>query len=268
LESVCLPPATSFAGAWSESAVHEKHPVTKPLSDALITKLTRSNRLDADDIEAIRRLPMRVNELGPKQKIVADGTRPAECCLLGEGFAVRSKMTPSGERQILSLHIPGEIPDLQSLHLHVMDHDLVTLTSCTLGFISHDNIRQLSRKQPNLADAFWRETLIDAAIFREWLVNLGRRPALPRLAHLLVELYRRLEAIGRASGGEFELPVTQEQLAECLGLSAVHLNRVLQGLRRKGVQKANRQSHQLIVLGFLEQLSGFDPTYLHLDPNV
>jgi CRP-like cAMP-binding protein len=242
--------------------------MTKILSDALITKLTRSNKLDADDIEAIRRLPMRLHELGPKETIAADGTRPAECCLLGEGFAVRSKLTSSGERQILSLHIPGEIPDLQSLHLHVMDHDLVALTPCKLGFISHHNIRQLNRRQPNLADAFWRETLIDAAIFREWLVNLGRRPALPRLAHLFVELYRRLEAIGRAAGGEFELPFTQEQLADCLGLSTVHLNRVLQELRRKGAVKPSRQFHQLVDLEFLERLSGFDATYLHLDPNV
>ena len=187
------------------------------LADALITKLTRSNRLDADDIDALRRLPMRVHELGPKEKIVADGARPAECCLLGEGFAVRTKTTADGQRQILSLHIPGEIPDLQSLHLHVMDHDLVTLTPCRLGFISHENIRHLNRRRPTLADAFWRETLIDAAIFREWIINLGRRPALPRLAHLFVELYRRLEAVGRASGANSNSPLRKNNLLNVSG---------------------------------------------------
>ncbi len=169
-----------------------------------------------------------------REVIVRDGERPTDCCLLVDGFAFRSKTTVDGERQVLSLHIPGEIPDLQSLPLGVMDHDLTTLTPCTLGFIAHADMIELNRARPNLAAALWRETLIDASIFREWIVNVGRRSATARLTHLLVELHRRLEAIGLTKGGEFGLPVTQADLADCLGLSTVHVNRVLQYLRREG----------------------------------
>jgi len=164
----------------------------------LLTKLTASTILDDDDTRAIQDLSIRSRELGPNKVIVAEGDRPRECCLIGEGFAFRSKTTFDGQRQVLSLHIPGEIPDLQSIHLKVMDHDLVTLTPCTLGYISHEEMRALTRRRPNVAAALWRETLIDAAIFREWVVNLGRRSATTRMLHLLAELYYRLKAIGQA----------------------------------------------------------------------
>jgi CRP-like cAMP-binding protein len=208
--------------------------VTGFLATTLITKLTVSDSLDGDDIRAIQRLPIRSRSLQGLEVIVADGARPTESCLLTEGIAFRSKTTFDGQRQILSLHIPGEIPDLQSLHLKVMDHDLMTLTPCTLGFISHDALWQLSRERPNVAAALWRETLIDAAIFREWIVNVGRRSAAADVAQLFIELHRRLEAVGRTKDAGFELPITQSVLGDCLGLSTVHVNRVLQDLRREG----------------------------------
>src|SRR3954471_13589982 len=145
--------------------------MTRHLLDALVTKLTATNVLNGDDIRAILALPVRSRRLGPHEAVAQDGTKPSECCLLGEGFAYRSKNTPDGQRQILSIHIPGEIPDLQSLHLKVMDHDLVTLSSCTLGFIAHSALRQLNIERSQVAAALWRETLVDAAIFREWIVN-------------------------------------------------------------------------------------------------
>ncbi|WP_246756911.1 Crp/Fnr family transcriptional regulator [Bradyrhizobium neotropicale] len=157
--------------------------MTGLLARTLTTKLTVSNSLDGDDIRALQNLPIRTRNLEALQVIVADGDRPAECCLLTEGFAFRSKTT-FGRRQVVSLHIPGEIPDLQSLHLKVMDHDLITLTPCITGVIPHDALRQLNRERPNVAAALWRETLIDAAIFREWIVNVGRRSAAARMTHL------------------------------------------------------------------------------------
>jgi len=232
----------------------------------LLTKLTASTILDDDDTRAIQDLSIRSRELGPNKVIVAEGDRPRECCLIGEGFAFRSKTTFDGQRQVLSLHIPGEIPDLQSVHLKLMDHDLVTLTPSTLGFISHEELRGLTRRRPNVAAALWRETLIDAAIFREWVVNLGRRSATTRMLHLLAELYYRLEAIGRARDGMFEFPITQTQLADCLGLSTVHVNRVLQELRKQDLVKVNRSEFQLLKLDELKHLAGFDPAYLHQDP--
>lgn len=199
---------------------------------------------------------------------LSDGSRPGECCLLAEGFAVCSKTTPEGYRQILSVHLPGEIPDLQSLHLHVMDHDLTTLSPCTLGFMSHSDIRDLCRKRPTVADALWRETLIDSAIFRECIVNVGQRPAAGRLAHTLLELHTRLKAIGKTRDGEFDVSITQDELSDCLGISAVHANRVLQELRRDGLINVERSDFRILDRQRLVELAGFDPLYLHLSPDL
>ena len=238
------------------------------LTSALITKLTVSNVLDNEDVEALRRLPVHQREFKAREAIVSDGQRPHECCLIGDGFAFRSKTTSEGQRQVLSLHIPGEVPDLQSLHLKVMDHDLTTLTPCTLGFIPHAAVMSLTKERPNVAAALWRETLIDAAIFREWLLSLGRRSADARMAHLLLELHRRLEAVGRAREWEFELPVTQADLGDCLGLSTVHVNRVLQQLRKEDLIEVQRTNFRLVDPQKLEALAEFDPTYLHLRPEI
>ena len=147
------------------------------LAAALVTKLKVSNNLSEDDVQAIEALPIRRRDLEAQQRIVTDGDRPTDCCLLFSGFAYRANTIIDGRRQVLSLHIPGEIPDMQSLHLHVMDHDLITMTPSVVGLISHDAVKTLGRARPAVADAFWRETLIDAAIFREWIVNVGARPA-------------------------------------------------------------------------------------------
>src|SRR3569833_1485573 len=155
--------------------LHSKErPVPGNMATSLVTKLMVSNILDEADIRAILNLPIRARAVGSHESIVKEGDRPHDCCLIGDGFAFRSKTTSDGQRLILSLHIPGEIPDLQSLHLKLMDHDLTTLTPCTLGFVPHEAVRSLARTRPNVAAALWRETLIDAAIFREWVVDLGR----------------------------------------------------------------------------------------------
>ncbi|MCA6124551.1 Crp/Fnr family transcriptional regulator [Bradyrhizobium sp. WSM 1704] len=236
------------------------------LSDALLRKITVSNKLDGKDVEAIRNLSIERRMTGPREIVVHDGERPTQCCLVVEGFMFRAKTTFDGQRQILSLHVPGEIPDLQSLHLRIMDHDLVTLTSCTLGFIPHEALKRLNSARPNVAAALWRETLIDAAIFREWIVNVGRRTGLARMAHLLSELRRRLEVIGRASDGAFRLPITQAELADCLAMSTVHVNRVLQELRREGLIEVERSAFHLLNQPKLEELGQFDPHYLHQTP--
>ena len=235
---------------------------------ALVQKLTKTNRLDQDDILAIQQLPIQSKRVPAQHCFVRDGDRPSESCLIVDGFAFRSKLTPDGQRQILSLHIPGEIPDLQSLHLHVMDHDLTTLTECTLGFIKHEALRELNLRRPNVASALWRETLIDAAIFREWIVNVGRRPARVRTAHLLAELYERLELIGRTTNGSFELPITQIELADCLGLSVVHVNRTLQELRHAGLVATERRTFHLLDKSGVEEVGQFEKIYLHQRPAI
>lgn len=238
------------------------------LASSLITKLSVSNNLDAEDIRSLHGLRIRERHVEAGEIIVADGDRPSECCLLAAGFAFRSKTTSAGGRQVLSIHIPGEIPDLQGLHLKIMDHDLTTVTRCTLGFITHDDLKAVTRQRANLAAALWRETLIDGAIFREWIVNVGRREAIARMAHLLIELHRRLKSIGYTRDGEFNLPITQAELGDCLGLSVVHTNRVLQSLRKEGLVAASRSEFNILRPHEMEELAGFDPTYLHLAPST
>lgn len=238
-----------------------------PFAAALIKKLSVSNTIDADDRQALEELPITGRFYDPQQTIVHEYDRPSHCCLVVDGFVIRSK-SAEGQRQILSIHISGEIPDLQSLHLHVMDHELSTLTGCTLGFIAHDVLRQLCVARPNLAAALWRETLVDAAIFREWIVNVGRRSSVARMAHLIVEMWERLDHIGRTRDGAFEFPVTQVELADCLGLTPVHVNRVLQQLRQDKLLHLARKECNILEKGRLEELGQFEPTYLHLSPQL
>lgn len=238
--------------------------MSRPLLDSLLTKLKAASDLDSDDLRAIASLPIRTRHLDPHEFIVKEGDRTHECCLIADGFAFRSKATWQGQTQILSLHVPGEIPDLHSLHLELMDHDLKALSRCTLGFIPHAAIKSLNANRPRVAAALWRETLVDASIFREWMFNIGSRVGVTRMAHLLAELNRRLEVIGMAKNGVFDLPITQVELGECLGLTGVHVNRVLKQLRAEGLVRTSRSVFELLDIDLMEERGEFDPDYLHL----
>ena len=233
---------------------------------ALLRRLNTVSGLDDADIAAIRALPINVRHWEAGRTIVSDGERPTDCCLVIEGFCVRAKTILDGQRQILSIHIPGEIPDLQSLHLHRMDHDLIAVAPSTLGFISHTSMRALTRTNPNIAEVLWRDTLIDSAIFREWIVNVGQRPAASRLAHTVVELRRRLAVIGREAGDTFEMPLTQEQISEALGITPVHANRIIRQLRDDGIVDINRGRVTVLNEAKLADLAQFDDRYLHQSP--
>jgi CRP-like cAMP-binding protein len=147
-----------------------------------------------------------------------------------------------------------------------MDHDLIPLVSSTLGFISHASLRALTRARPNVAEVLWRDTLIDAAIFREWIVNVGQRPATSRLAHVVLELRSRLAVMGRVRGDTFEMPLTQEQVGEALGITPVHANRIIKQLRDERIVDINRGRVTVLDETKLEELGQFDDLYLHQDP--
>jgi CRP-like cAMP-binding protein len=234
----------------------------------LIRKLETIVDLSAEEREAVLGLPLTIRTVPADHDLVRDGDRPSECCMIVEGFVCRYKLTAEGKRQIMSFHIPGDIPDLQSLHLHVMDHSLGTLVPSKVGFIQHDDIREITRRYPRIADAFWRDTLIDAAVFREWMVGIGRRSAYTRIAHVLCELMVRLRSVGLSSDHQIELPITQAELGDALGLSTVHVNRVLQELRGDGlITLRGRYLHVQDWPG-LKRAGEFDPLYLHLAPKA
>lgn len=234
---------------------------------ALFRRLRIASGIDEEDVAEIGALPITVRHYPAETPVVRDGERASECCLIVDGFCARSKTIASGKRQILSIHIPGEIPDLMSLFLHVMDHELSTLTPCTLGFINHDVLRKLYHRRPAVAEIFWRDTLIDAAMFREWIVNVGQRPAPARLAHVMIELRERLRTIGRVEdGASFEMPLTQEQVGEALGITAVHANRIIRQLREEGVVDLHRGRVKVLDERRFLQLADFDGRYLHQSP--
>ena len=237
-----------------------------PHTHALLRKIESIVTLAEDEKAALLRLPMHVQDLRANQDIVREGDRPSRCCLMVEGFACRYQVTPEGKRQIFSFHIPGEIPDLQSLHIGTMDHTLGTVTRCKVGFIRHEAVQDLCTRYPRLAGALWRETLIDAAIFREWMIGLGRREADARIAHFLCEMLVRLRAVGLAEGNRCPLPLTQTEIGDALGLSTVHVNRTLQKLRGDNLITLTKTHLTVTDWAGLKTLGEFDPTYLHQEP--
>ncbi|HEX2552439.1 MAG TPA: Crp/Fnr family transcriptional regulator [Microvirga sp.] len=232
----------------------------------LVEKLESITDLSPAERGALAALPMRVQDVRADLDLVREGDHPTQCCLVLEGFTCRYKFTDTGKRQIFAFHTPGDIPDLQSLHLKTMDHSLGTITPCRLAFIQHADLRELFRQHPRLADAFWRDTLIDAAIFREWMLGIGRRSAKARLAHFLCEMVMRLVAIGRQRGNAVPLPITQAEVGDALGLSTVHVNRTLQELREEGLLTWDNGILAVLNWERLKEVGEFDPNYLHQDP--
>lgn len=231
----------------------------------LIRKLESIAPLSNEERQAVQSLPVRIYNLDARQDIVRDGDVPTHCCLVIRGWAYRYKLLSEGRRQILSFHIPGDIPDLQSLHIQTTDHTLATVTNATVAFISHDSLRELTAQHPGIASLFWRDALIDAGIFREWMTGLGRRSAYERTAHLFCELYLKLQAVGLAGDQRCPLPLTQVDLADALGLTSVHINRVLKEMR--GQTLITLRSRMLVIQAWDELLKAaeFDPTYLHME---
>jgi CRP-like cAMP-binding protein len=238
----------------------DQHATTK-----LVRKLESIATLTDKERRAIESLPVKVRHLDARQDIVRDRDHPAHCCLVLDGWTCRYKLLSEGKRQIFSFHVAGDIPDLQSLHIHTMDHGLATVTKATVAFIPHESMRELTAGHPNIAALLWRDTLIDAGIFRAWMVGMGRRSAYEQVAHLFCEMYLKLQAVGLAEGYRCPMPITQVDMADALGLTSVHVNRVLKEMRGKAL--ITLRSNTLVIEAWDELLRAaeFDPTYLHLD---
>lgn len=231
-------------------------------------KLESIFSLTGEEKQAFQDLPMRTADFKANQDIVRVGDQPNQCCLILVGFTCVYKLTVKGKRQIMALHVPGDMPDLQSLHLKILDINIASISACTLGYIQHKDLRRLCERYPRFIAAFWRETLIDSSIFREWLLNIGKREAYPRIAHLICELMLRLNAVGLAENNTFAMPVTQEELADATGLTPIHVNRVLKGLRADGL--INTEKKQLTIPDWqkIKQAGEFDSLYLHIEKKV
>jgi CRP-like cAMP-binding protein len=229
----------------------------------LFRKLERLSPIGSEDREALSRLPYRFEDVAPGRLLVREGDAPTECCVLLRGFVCRHKATSGGARQIVSFHLPGDILDLQHLKLPRADHSVEATTRAEVAWIPMEALNRLLRSHPALADALWRDALIDASIFREWVLNVGRRDARSRVAHMLCEFAARREAAGLGSPERFELPMTQEQIADATGMTIVHVNRTLKALTDEGAISRDGREVRISDWAQMQRIADFNPAYLH-----
>jgi len=220
--------------------------------------------LSDEDQQAVLELPYRLRRMDAGSYIVREGDEPEHCCLLVTGFAFRQKVTGSGARQILSICIPGDAVDFQNMFLDFSDHGVQLLTSALVADLPREPLQQLILSRPNVGAAVIQMTLVEASILREWVVNVGRRDARARIAHILCEFGVRLEHRGLTADGDFELPMTQEQLADATGLTPVHVNRVLKSLESEGLITRKRRQIHFNDWRALQDVGDFSRRYLHI----
>ena len=229
----------------------------------LARKLNLHHRLSDLDRQAILRLPHKIRRLEAQSYILREGDRPDRCGVLLEGYAFRHKLTGDGSRQILAINIPGEALDFQNLFLEEADHNVQMLTRGVIADVPREAIEDLVARHFEVGRAILISSLVEASIFREWVVNIGQRDSRSRIAHLLCEFAYRLNAQALHAGDIYELPITQEQLADATGLTPVHVNRVLQALQREGLIERDRRMIRFPNWERMRDVADFNPRYLH-----
>lgn len=232
----------------------------------MIRKLEQFVRLSTDDKAALSRLASHaVRDVAPREDVIREGDRPRAVNIILDGFACRYKSLEDGRRQILNFFVPGDVCDPRVFILKEMDHSISSLSALKVAEAPGEAIIELTERFPRVAQALWWSTLVDEAIAREWLVNVGQRSATERMAHLLCELFLRMKGVGLVSEDSCDVPMTQTDLADALGLSAVHTNRTLQELRSLGLIVWKGKRLTIPDLDSLKSLALFNPNYLHLD---
>jgi len=232
----------------------------------LIAKFERRLVLTGAERAGINAIPVMLEDRRAGAGVVRVGDRPSRSFSVLRGLLATSKSVAGGDKQITCFHIPGDMPDLHGLHLDTMDSDIRALTDVQLAFMAHQDLRRLCDQHPRLAALLWRTTLVDAAIFREWVVNMGQRPAISRIAHVFCELMLRMEAVGLAFDRSCHLGLIQEDLGQATGLSLVHVNRTLQDLRGQGLISFGQGRLTIHDWEQLATLGDFRDDYLHLRP--
>jgi CRP-like cAMP-binding protein len=214
--------------------------------------------------QAILELPHSVRRLRPHDYFVREGQRPHTSTVVIDGYVYRHKFVQDGGRQIVAIHLPGDFIDLQNILLDKSDHNVQALTTAAVAEFEHEALLDLAFRHPPIGKALWRESLIEASLFREWIANIGRRDARARVAHLLCELAVRCEAANMGARDRFVLPMSQEQLGDALALTAVHVNRTLRLLENDGLIARTRRAISISDWPRLRAIADFDETYLHL----
>ncbi len=233
--------------------------------EPMVEKLAYRMPLSAEERGAIMALPFTLKTMERGQYVVGVRELATHSCVMLSGFSIRSKLVATGDRQIVAIQMKGEVVDLQNSLLTVADHSVQMLTQGKIAMIPREEIIRLTLDWPKIGHAMWIDTLVDASIFREWVANVGRRDARTRVAHLLCEFAVRLRLAGLGKESYYELPMTQEQLADATGLTSVHINRTLKGLEQEGL--ITRPNPRAICIGDwrrMAEVGDFDTNYLHL----
>ncbi len=233
------------------------------MTNALIEKLTRRDVVSASEIAALAEVLDPPRKVDAHVDIVLEHAYAEHSILLLEGFTARYSTLSDGRRQITEINVAGDFVDLHSLLMKQMDHGVVTLTPCVIAHAPHSRLRRLTEEHAHLTRLLWLDTIVDAAIHRQWLVAMGRRSGLGHLAHLVCELFTRLSAVGLTEGQTFNLPLTQTVLSDALGVT-VHVNRLIAELRREGLVRWSNPQVEILDWPRLSQIAEFDPTYLRL----
>ncbi len=235
--------------------------------EKLILSLQKYGPVSDEERRVLEQGASQVRDYAPHEDIVREGECPAESCLVLEGYAGRYKLLAQGTRQIMALHIPGDFCDLHSFVLKRMDHGIAAISPCKIARFPHALIKEITEHHPRLGRALWWVVATDGAVMREWMISMGRRSAREQIAHLLCELFFRLQTVKLVQDDSYELPVTQAELGDAFGLSTVHVNRVLQDeLRPAGLITLTRNRLTVNDWEGLAALGEFDPTYLHQAP--
>jgi CRP-like cAMP-binding protein len=234
------------------------------VGETLARHLATFGEMPAADYDAISALKAEVRHVPRQTDVLRTGDHPTNVIVVLAGLLHRYTVGPEGKRQIHSFYLPFEAPSLETLYIDYMDNNLATVVPSRIGLISHDQIYRIIDERPEARKLLWRQTLVQAAIFRQWLVRNSNLPAHMALAHLFCEMFVRADAAGLVRDGICSLPLTQEYVADALGLTAVHTNRTLQSLRESGA--VEWRSGQLTVHDWpkLRDVARFDASYLHL----
>lgn len=228
-----------------------------------VNKLNGLVDLTAADIAALEKATSKPRTYQPRQDLIREGDQPGPMFIVLEGWVCRYKILPNGTRQIMAFLIPGDACDLHIKLLEEMDHSIQAITLATVATVTRDEMESMFDGHRNIAKAMYFAQLVDEGIMRSWIVSMGRRNSTERVAHLMCELYLRSRTFGLTDAGEFALPLSQLVLADALGMTAVHINRVLKELRLAGVMAVKRGSVSVLDPVKLVQIAGFDENYLH-----
>lgn len=233
------------------------------MANRFVQKLEALAELTADEIGALKGVTALPRKFPAKQDLIREGDQPGPVLVMIDGWAFRYKILPNGLRQVTAFLMPGDACDLHVGMLTEMDHSIQTLTSARVAMISREEMDGMMIRHPGITRALYLAQLTDEATLRAWIVSMGRRTSAERVAHLMCELYARARSIGLVEGEELTLPASQIVLADALGMTAVHINRILKDLRLAGAMTLNRGSLHILDPQKLARIAGFDENYLH-----